>query len=377
LSSVFVSAGEVSGDLHAAAVVDRIRRQRPDLDFFGLGGETLRAEGTRLLYDLSSLAVTGFWEVVKQIAHFRKVYRNCLNEIERVKPDLVLLVDYPGMNLRLAEAAKALGCKVVYYILPQVWAWKAKRIRKLENYTDLLLAIIPFEPELFDSAKVKCEFVGHPLLELEAAAKFDPESRKNHGIAPDQKIIALLPGSRKVEVDRHYEIMLRAAKRCVDDHSETVPVLLPRAELGDEIYDRIESRVGFSPVHWQAERYDLLKQTEVALVKSGTATLEVALKECPFCIVYRTGLISYLIARSVIKLRHVGLANIVAGKQLVPEFLQYEMNVENLYDFCIRMLECDDEREKMIISLRQVRTKLGTPGAADRAAELILRELPN
>jgi lipid-A-disaccharide synthase len=318
LKKVFISAGEASGDRHASALVSALKTRIPDLEFVGLGGDLMAAQGVRLIYDLRTLAVAGFWEVIKRLGEFRQVFHNTVAEIERQNPDLIILVDYPGMNLRLAKALKSKGYRIVYFILPQVWAWKADRIKALAANTDLQLAILPFEPELFAGLNANCEFIGHPLLDRLEEKSPEKPFRTAHELNESARILALLPGSREVEIKRHYPILLRAAKQLQSEFRELVPVTAVRNEIGLEYYRELEKGESIKPVHCIDDRYGLLRGSDVSIVASGTATVEAALCGRPFCVVYRTGLITYLIARSLINLDMVGLVNIVAGRKIVP-----------------------------------------------------------
>lgn len=334
----------------------------------------MRTTGVDLLYDLPALAVAGFWEVAKRILHFRRVFHAVLDRVDAEKPALAILVDYPGMNLRLARELNNRGIKVVYYIVPQVWAWKPGRIRQIEARVDLLLSILPFEKQLFDPAKLRCEFVGHPLLDTIGIDASPQTFHTKHKIDPAAKIIALLPGSREVEIERHYRIMLATISLLQKANVPVVPFVAIRREVDSSLYANAESDLGISPVYISEDRYDLLKSAIVSLVASGTATLEAALCGRPFCVVYRTGWITYQIAERLINLKNVGLVNIVAGETVVPEFLQAEMNPENLAGFCRNIISDPSASESMMQKLSLVRGRLGKPGAAEYAARLITQE---
>jgi lipid-A-disaccharide synthase len=374
LKPIFVAAGEASGDLHAAALIRALQARYGGLRFFGLGGEQMRTAGVDLLYDLSALAVAGFWEVAKRLVHFRQVFNTVLDRVDVEKPSLAILIDYPGMNLRLARELKNRGIKVVYYIVPQVWAWKPGRIRQIEERVDLLLSILPFEKKLFDPTKLRCEFVGHPLLDTISIEDSAQTFRVKYKIDPDAKIIALLPGSRELEIERHYRIMLTTVALLQKFHVSVVPFVAIRKEVEASLYVIAENKVGISPVHITEDRYDLLKSASVSLVASGTATLEAALCGRLFCVVYKTGWITYQIAKRLINLKDVGLVNIVAGETIVPEFLQGNMKSENLAAFCRSMLSDPLATETMMRKLSLVRGRLGKPGAAEHAAALIAQE---
>lgn len=372
MKTVFISAGEASGDLHAAALIEALKARCSGLRFFGLGGDLMRAQGVELLYDLRHLAVTGFWEVAKRIFHFRNVFKVTLSEIKRRKPDLVIFVDYPGFNLRMAQHCHRLGIKVVYYISPQVWAWKKGRIADIERDVDLLLTILPFEKELFDSAKLRCEFVGHPLLDLIDEAPEGEAFRTKYKIRSGEKIVALLPGSRENVVKNHYKTMLEAVKQVGAAGHNLRPFTAVRDELDPSLYEKPEIDLGIKPIHISEDRYALMKSADISVVSAGTATLETALCGNPFCIVYRTNWLNYQIAKRVIKLPGVGLANIVAGKTVAPEFLQHEFTPENVSRFFVDVLTKPDYMRSIKSDLGGVRSRLGDHGAARRAAELIV-----
>ncbi len=374
MKKVFVSVGEASGDLHAAALVHSLKARLPELELFGLGGDLMAAEGVRLTYHVKTLAVTGFWEVAKRFPEFRRILQSTIEEVEREKPDLILLVDYPGMNLRLAKALKPNGYKIVYFILPQVWAWKPDRIKVLAANTDLQLSILPFEKELFAGLSSNCEYVGNPLLGRIPADAATATSCEDHRFGPDDNAIGLLPGSRVDEIRRHYPLMLQTIRELWNDFPDLQPVTAIRPEVQQGLYRDIERQAGIAPIHCEHDRYGLLRASKVSIIASGTATLEAALCGTPFCVVYRTNWITYAIAKALINLDMVGLVNIVAGEKIVPEYLQGKMTVDNLSAFCRRMLSDQSAREKMISDLAQVRARLGEPGATDRAAELIIAE---
>ncbi len=371
MKKIFIAAGEASGDLHAAALIDELNKIIPGCEYFGLGGDLLQARGVDLIYGLRDLAVAGFWEVAKRLPHFHRVLHDCLAAIEREQPDCAILVDYPGLNLRLADELKRRSIPVVYYIVPQVWAWKPGRIKKIEERVDLLLSILPFEKELFDPARIRCEFVGHPLLDHVSTATNREQFRQDHGITPDAPLVALLPGSRETEVSKHYPILLDAARRLRQEYPALVVATAVRKELISELYTLPEQSTGVKPLHVETERYGLLTSASVAIVSSGTATLEAALCGRPFCVVYKTGWITYQIARRVIRLSNVGLVNIVAGQTVATEFIQQQMTATNLAEFCRRVIGDPTEAARIEAGLGGVRTRLGTPGASARAAKLI------
>lgn len=370
MKELFIVAGEASGDLHAASLLTALQG-KVGFRVFGLGGELMRAQGVELLYDVRQLAVAGFWEVAKRILHFRRVFRSTLARVDERRPDVAILVDYPGFNLRLAKELRRRGIPVVYFIVPQVWAWKPRRIKTIEENVNLLISILPFEKQLFDPKRVRCEFVGHPLLDQIPESTQRGDFRRKHSIGSDAPLVALLPGSRMTEVSAHYPVMLAAVRSLKQRWPDLAVATARRTELDQVWYDDPERRLELQPIAVASERYELMRAADVAIVSSGTATLEMALCGQPFCVVYRTGWLTYQIARRVIKLSNVGLVNIVAGKKIVPEFLQHDMTAAKITEFCGEVISNRELAEHIKGDLAKLRLRLGSPGAGERAAQLI------
>lgn len=361
---ILMLAGEASGDQHGAQVARALRRRWPQAQLLGLGGHGMAAQGVELLAGLDQLSVMGFVEVIRHLPFFWKLERKVLSLLDAGGVDLVLPIDYPGFNLRITRAARARGIPVLYYIAPQVWAWKKRRAKRLAQDADAIAVILPFEEEIFREAGGNVRFVGHPLMEeLE-----DLPSRNafalEHGLDPERPILALFPGSRNQEIQRHLHLFIRTAEKVRSLRPEIQPVLA-RAESID-----MERFAGLDLPH-VADGSALLHHATAALVKSGTTTLQAALSETPFVVAYRTHPLTFFLAMRLIQVPDVALANLVAGDRVVPEALQGEATPERLAELLSPLLDEDSEaRARMLVDLARVRLSLGPPGAAENVAEM-------
>jgi lipid-A-disaccharide synthase len=363
---LFVSAGEASGDRHAAALVRALRRRLGDIEVRGLGGDALAAEGAHLLARVEDLSVLGFGEVLRRLPYFRALLDRSAREIEAWRPDVVIPVDYPGFNLRLARRARERGHRVAYYIAPQVWAWRRERRPGIARAVDRLLVVFPFEEPLFREAGIDAVFVGHPLLDEPEALPAVEEVRRRLGAAPEAPLLALLPGSRVQEV-RAILPRLLAGTRVLRD--EGVIVAVSRASgLPDRLFAGAHAS-GF-PVYAGAAA-GLARAADAALVASGTATLETGLLGTPLAVVYRTSAFNWILARALVKVRTVGLVNIAAGGQRVPELLQGDLSAARVEETARKLLFDTAERKEQGVYLATLRERLGGGGAAERAAAVV------
>lgn len=367
--TILLSAGEPSGDLHGAAVARELRRRWPSARMFGLGGPRMAEEGVELLADLRDLAVMGFVEVAGRLPYFLKLFRRLRAEMAARGADLVLPIDYPGFNLKLAGAARASGIPVLYYIAPQVWAWHRSRIRRLAEETDRLAVVLPFEEAIFREAGAHVRFVGHPLLDAAPAEPRREEFCAAHGLDPERPLLALFPGSRAQEVARHLEIFVEAAELVRRRHPDVQPVIATSGAVGDRAYDG-------APFPRTERSRALLMHAAAALVKSGTTTLEAALAGTPMVIAYRTSGLTYALARRLVRVDHIGLVNLVAGERLVPEFVQDAATPDALAAALDPLLDPGSpQRDSVVAGLERVRAALAPtdgrpPGAAARVVEL-------
>jgi lipid-A-disaccharide synthase len=367
---LFVSAGEASGDRHAAGLVRALRRRVGDLEVRGLGGDRLRAEGAELLAHTDDLSVLGFAEVIRRLPYFRGLMRGALDLIDSWQPDLVLPVDYPGFNLRLARAARKRGRRVVYYIAPQVWAWRRERRPGIARAVDRLLVVFPFEEPLFREAGIDARFVGHPLLDEEERGAEPAELLRRLDIDPERPVLALLPGSRPQEVG---QILPRLVEGTAGLRREGVAVVASRAPgLPDALYARAEAE---GCLLWPEAAASLVRAADAALVASGTATLETGLTGTPLGVVYRTGFLNWHLARALVRIRTVGLVNIAAGGDRVPELLQNDLTARRVDELARRLLFDRREREEQARYLEPLRDRLGGGGSAERAADAVVEML--
>lgn len=361
---IAVVAGEASGDLHASEVVRELNALDPHLQTFGIGGDLLAAEGMTLLHHARELGIVGLFNVLRHLPMFRRVFAELIERIERERPDLVLLVDYPGFNLRVAKKCKALGIPVVYYISPQVWAWRKGRVRHIARYVDRMIVIFPFEEEFYRKHRVPVTYVGHPVIEQLGGIR---RSERN----PDELRIALLPGSRMHEVASLLPAMLDAVtilrrERRVDACIVQAPT------IEREALERIVARRGAGVAIVPHDRGEAVAAADVALSSSGTATLESAVLGTPVVVMYHLSRLTYILAKKLVRLPHFSLVNIVAGKEVVPELIQADVNGARIADE-VRRLVAPGNYERVRAELAEVRARLGEPGAARRVAEEIIR----
>jgi lipid-A-disaccharide synthase len=372
---VLLIAGEISGDMHAAKLVREVRAIDPDISFYGIGGDLLEAEGVKVQYHVRDMAVLGLSEVLRRYGFFRRVFHDLIRSVEKDPPDAVVLVDYPGFNLRFARQMERRGIKVIYYICPQVWAWKRGRIPKMAQWIDRLMVIFPFEVDLFKGYDIEVQYVGHPLVNA-------VQSFKDSGIAAQlswdaSRKLALLPGSRRQEIERILPDMLEAVRVL---HTEDPDLGCILAAASPEIAADMDAVLVAFPDLAEVVRVEIdqtravLLRADAAMVASGTATLETALCTCPMIVVYRTAAFTYAVGRRVVKIPHIGMVNIVAGKGVCPEFIQDAVRPADLAAAVSPLLTDTEARAVMLQELEAVKVLLSEhPGA--EAAELVVADV--
>ncbi len=374
MKKILIIAGEASGDLHGANLVKALHEQAPDLLVYGVGSRRMREAGVQMLADASEISVVGATEVLTHIGAIYGVYAKLKRFLREERPDLLVLIDFPDFNIMTGKAARKLGIPVLYYISPQVWAWRKGRVNTIAKLVQTILVVFPFEVELYRRAGVDVRFVGHPLADVVDSPYTRDEARNRLGLAQDRRTVALLPGSRRNEIMHLLPDMLKAAKLLRDRFPDIQFVLPVAATLGQDFVRGyvVASGVPVSIVDGQV--YDVLRASDAAIVTSGTATLETGLMAVPMVIIYRVSRLSYFIGRMIVKVKHIGLVNIVAGRTVVPELIQDEVTPERIAREIGSVLADPAKHLRMREDLEQIRTLLGEGGASRRAAAVV-REL--
>ena len=375
MTKVMLSCGEPSGDLYAGALTTEIRRLDPTADVFGLGGEQLAASGGRLVRDFGGLAVTGLAEVVPALPRLWATYRRLVTTARAERPDVFVAIDYPGFNFRLGASVAELGIPVVYYISPQVWAWRRGRLRTMKRFVTRALVIFPFEEALYREADIPVAFVGHPLLDLATPALGRDAFRRAYRLDPEAPTVAVLPGSRANELRMILPDLVGAVER-IARAVPSVQFMIARApNLPDALFEplarltRVTSRV---PCIVESQTDAVLVAADVVLTASGTATIQTASHERPMVVVYRLSPLTYWMGRRFVRVNAFGMVNLVAEKPIVPEFLQEAFTPEAVAGEAVRFLTDETHAATTRAELRTVREKLGGSGASRRAAEQVL-----
>lgn len=361
--------GEASGDIHGAGLVDALWKRDPTLKIFGVAGERLQQTRFETLFSVSRLTGMGLVELAGNFKNLWQAYRLLRRALRERRPSLVVLIDFPEFNLRLAKLARQLALPVLYYVSPQVWAWRRQRVRQIERWVDRMAVVFPFEVPFYRQHGVDVSFVGHPLLEDIHVNESRETVLGRLSLDPAKPTIALLPGSRRREVEYHLPVMLQAAARL--QRESAVQFLFVRAATVDRAMIETElKRASVRIPIVEDNRYDAVNASDLAWVASGTATLEAALLLKPMIVVYRLAVLTYLIARWLVKVDHVAMVNLIADKRVVPELIQSEFNADRLIEES-RLLLNDRERYRSVVDeLSRLREKLGSPGAAERVADL-------
>jgi len=366
------SAGEVSGDLHGAAIAKALKKIQPDSKLFGFGGEKMRSAGVDILYDMKDYNVMGFWEVLKNLRRMFKLRDDLLQVIQREKPDLLILIDYPDFNWRLAKKAKKLGVPIFSYIPPSAWAWRKDRAKLVARLADKIVAIFPFELPVYEAVGANIEFVGNPMIDS-VKAEMDKKAAATYFAANlNNPNILLLPGSRRQEVMILLPEMLKAAQVVYAKYPETkfylpAAATIPRAML-EQIIEPFHVPIHITDTY----TYDLMNICDAALATSGTVTLEAALMELPTVVLYKMSPISYFIGNLLIHVPNFSLPNIIAGERIIPELLQKQVNTERITQEILALFKGTAGAAAVKLMLAQTKAKLGQPHAVDRVAKLII-----
>lgn len=371
MAKVLISAGEASGDIHAAAVTAAIKKIDPTTEVFGMGGDALRNAGGEVLFDIKDHGVMGFVEVLKKLPDLFKLRDDFSRVMDERKPDCLITVDYPGFNMKLAKLAHDKGIPVVSYIAPSAWAWHKSRAKNVAKIVDKVACIFPFEYDVYKEAGANVEFVGHPLVDIVKPSMSEEAAYAFAGKQPGRKLILLMPGSRLMEIEKMLPTLLEAAK-LIKKQLPEVDFVMPRA--GTIPISLLEEKIKASDVAvriTEGNNYDLFSVADLALATSGTVTLEAALCGLGSVIVYRTNPLTYFIAKMVVNIPHIGLPNIVAGRGVLPELIQNDFTPARVAQEAIGLLE-EERNAQMKKDLAYVKERLGKPGAVGRVAELVL-----
>ncbi len=376
MPSVCFVAGDPSGDHHAARLIEALKTQDPSLTFAGLGGPAMQHAGVSLLDDLTQSAAIGPFDAARHLSRFTRAKRLLEAHLQSQRPDLVILVDFGDFNLPvIAPLVKRYGIPVLYYISPQIWAWGRWRLRYIRRYIDRMVVFFPFEEAFYRGAGIPVTWVGHPLIEHAHPSLSRTEALKQFGLNPWRRTVGLLPGSREREIARHLPLLLAAARR-IAWQMPGVQFLLPRAPgIAREQLDAHIARADLEVRIAEGGLPDALQLMEAAVVASGTATLETALAEVPLVVIYKTSWPTYLAARTVVRIPHIALVNVVAERPLVPELVQHRATSARVAYTLVNLLRDEQRCAEMRAGLREVRQRLGPPGAVDRAAGVVLEML--
>ncbi|MCP9942269.1 lipid-A-disaccharide synthase [Cyanobium sp. ATX 6E8] len=361
---VLLVAGEASGDLHGGFLVQELQRQLPGVEIAGVGGDHLRARGIDILADVRLLSAAGLVEIISSLRRHHRVMELLKHQMDHQRPDVVVLIDYPGFNLFVAKEAKKRGIPVFFYIAPQVWAWGKGRAKKMERLIERLAVIFPFEEAIFNAhGRDFARYVGHPLVDELHVSGTREQIRHRHGLAPDQSLLVLMPGSRRAEVRLLLPAMLQAAQQLKRDGWQVV--LLKASTIDRSYLEQVSGNRALPVPLIEADAYNLLHAADAGVIASGTATLEAALLGCPHVILYRFSLLTYLIAKLVIGRRILGLPNVILGRQLFPELIQRDVTAANIVRSVQRIR---DDRVLFDQAVKELQAAMGSPGASRRAA---------
>ena len=369
---ILMIAGEASGDLHGSHLVKEMLSLDPTLQFYGVGGKKMKNEGVELIADSKEMAVVGITEVLLKLKRIYQIYRKLKNSLTSNSPSLVILIDYPDFNLRFAREAKKKNIPIVYYISPQVWAWRKGRIKKIGRLIKKMIVIFPFEKKIYEEAQIDVDFVGHPLLDAIRSQFSREEAFQQFSLSSGVTTIGLLPGSRMNEVKRHLPPMIEAIpliSKQINPVQFIIPVA-PGLDLGE-----VQNLVGSKRENIRVVEnniYDVMRISDVVIVASGTATMEAAIMGAPMIVVYRVSPLTYLLGKMLIKVKNIGMVNIIAGKTVVPELIQKDVTPEKITSAVVQILENPSKQEEIKKELNSLKEKIGKSGASFRAAQIII-----
>jgi len=370
---LLIICGEASGELHAAGLVKELKKLDPEIKVSGIGSELLRNAGGETFYDIKGLSVMGFSDVFRKLPKFLSLKKLILAKIKAENPDAIIFVDFSGFNLRLARKINN-SIPAIYYVSPQVWASRPGRINTIKKYIKKVIVLFKFEKEFYKKYGVEVDWTGHPLLDIVKPTMLKEELLSNLKLANDRTTLALFPGSRKQEVERILPVMLKSANLIAKTLNAQF-VIAKSMQIGWDTYNRLIKNSGLDVKMVEGKPYDCINIADFCLVCSGTATLETAIMGKPFVVIYKTGLLNYLLYRSLIKVPFIGIINIISGKKIIPEFIQFKACPVKIANYVIRALGNPAELKSIQNNLAKIKSSLGEPGATSRAASLILGTL--
>ncbi|MBP2654205.1 MAG: Lipid-A-disaccharide synthase [Firmicutes bacterium] len=369
---VMLSVGEASGDLHGACVAEALKRIQPDVKMFGMGGCQMRDAGVEIIYDIADLGVIGFVEVIRNLPRLFRLRDSLTEVMDRERPDVLLIIDYPDFNIRLAKAAKKLGIPVVSYIPPSAWAWRRGRAKEVAKTVDRIAAIFPFEADVYQEAGANVVFVGNPSLDIVKSSMTKEAAYRHFNADPAKPVVLLMPGSRRQEIVSLLPVMLASAEKIREKTPECQFFLPLASTISREIMQNMVNGCGVPIRITVGNNYDLMSISDVAIAASGTATLETSLMGVPTIIVYKLAALTYFLGKFLVKIPYFGLPNIIVGRKIVPELLQDAVNAETIACEALTILNDMVVRKRILDDLGEVRRKLGENGAVDRVANVVL-----
>ena len=369
---ILIVAGEPSGDLHASNLVRDLRSLRADLEFFGIGGELSRKAGVDIVFDITGLALVGVVEVIKHLSVVKEAHDAVIARIDSTRPDLAILVDYPGFNLKLAGDLAKRSIPVAYYISPQLWAWGRQRIHIIKRCVKKVVVFFKFEEDLYKSNGIDAEFVGHPLLDVVKVSSSKDEAFKRYGLSKDKRTIAILPGSRESEIKIFLPTLARAADIIRKDLGNVQFVISKHHGRAAGLYETALKGASFDYRFVEGDLHNIVAASDFAIVASGTATLETAMLGTPLIVVYKANILTYMLYKLVVTIPFLGIVNVIASKEVAPELLQFNMTPEKIAAKTVELLSDPARLASMRGDLAAVKRSLGSPGASLRAARAIL-----
>lgn len=365
-----IIAGEVSGDILGEELSEELKKLDNNINLFGIGGDRMKEAGVEIIYHINKLAFLGFAEVVRHLPFIKKVQNDLMRIIKEKNIKHIIMIDYPGFNLNFAKKIKSLGVKILYYVSPQIWAWGKGRIKKIKRLVSKMFVVFSFEEKLYKDEGVDVEFVGHPLLDRINKYEYMPKGKffETYNLDLTKEILLILPGSRKLEVEKIFPASIEAASKLSKEFNLQV-VVAGASNIDDDVFAKIAPLNEYKII--RDRNYELMRYSKTGIIKSGTSTLESALFGLPMVIVYKTSQLTYFIGKNLVNLKNIGMANIISGEDVVPELIQNKVNPESIYQEVKKILSDNDLYDSIKKKLLSVRNKLGSEGAAKRTAQSI------